>query len=346
MSENMTPHSPQQPFFARCIRGNEALFRQVKPSWQPFFLLRYGEIGLKSSPVRNRFLQVLEKNLLRRFRERGLSPVINREPGRLYIFAGDVHSSAELLRTTPGIVSFSLCLDEKAEMEAMLGTFAALAKRYLENGDSFAVRARRSGNHPFTSQDVAVRAGERILKENKNLKVKLTGPTTSLYVEVRNARSFFYLGIEKGPGGFPVGVAGNVLSFVGPELSPEASLHMMKRGCHVHPVVMSVGADDEDGLHERIGQFEERLNSHHFGISVKVLNSQDGDELLDFMKRKRVQGLVFDHGFEELDGLLAQGGEVENADQKERILESVGVRDAGLLEFCVELPFFFPCLAE
>ena len=211
MPNNVPAHvSKQRSCSQDTIKREEALFKQARPSCEPFFLLRYSDIGLKSRPVRHRYLRVLERDLLRRFQEQGLSPVISREQGRLYVFSGDVNRSSDLLRTTPGIVSFSLCMEEKAEMEAMLDTFASLSKLYLEEGDSFVVRARRSGNHPFTSQDVAVRAGERILRENKdkNIKVDLRSPAKTLYVEIRNRRSFFYLGVEEGLGSFPVDVGG------------------------------------------------------------------------------------------------------------------------------------------
>lgn len=341
--------SKQQSVFYGIIERDEVLFKKVKPSCQPFFLLRYGEIGLKSSPVRHRFLKVLEKNLLRRFREVNLSPVISRERGRLYVFSDNVHRSAHLLKTTPGIVSFSLCLEEKAEMEAMLETFASLSKHYLEEGDKFAVRARRSGNHLFTSQDVAARAGERILKENegKNIKVDLGNPTKALFVEIRNSKSFFYLGVEKGLGGFPVGVGGNVLVLVGSNFSPEASFFMMKRGCRVHPVVPGgEGAGDGGELFGKIRELEDSLSSYHFDVSVSSFGKNEEAELLQFMKKKRIEGLVFDFGFEELDSLLAQPGETGKADSKMRLLEEVGIRDEELRERCVDLPFFFPRLGE
>jgi len=322
----------------RSIQEQEALFRDVDSSNPPFFLLRYGEIGLKSRPVRQRFLRTLESNLLRRFQASGLSPVVNREQGRLYLFVDDILQGAGILQTTPGIVSFSLCFAVDSEMDTMLEAFAALSRLRLEEGDSFAVRARRSGNHSFTSQDLAISAGERVLQVNKekNISVNLSRPDKPLYVEVRNKRAFFYLGVVQGVGGFPVGVGGNVAAFPGSGLSPKASLLMMKRGCRVFPLLFGEGGDLPA---EEQKALEERLNSYH--VNVKLTSFEEvGGEFLSFVRNKKIEGLAFDLSFEEVDVLLGQ----DEGGVKERFLKNAGIRDEELLEHLVKMPLFFPNL--
>ena len=316
------------------------IFGKLLPKRPSFFLLRYGEIGLKSRPVRQHFLTVLEQNLLKRFAQEGLSPVVTREQGRIYLFCGDLDTSARLLRTTPGIVSFSLCLQGSSNFDEIMDSFAAIAALHLKEGDSFAIRARRVGDHSFTSQELGMKAGERVLNDNseKKLTVNLSKPQKPLFVEVRGLRSFFYLGSEPGVGGFPVGVAGNAISFPGPKLLAGPSLLMMKRGCRVLPVI------PEDKLHSDrdLEKLVENLDSYHVKAQTYIFPNGGGDSLHSFMRKRKVKGLIFHHTAKELDALMEEnpaGGDVRSL-----LLEQTGLVGELLKEHCLSLPFFFPLL--
>jgi len=106
----------------------------------------------------------------------------------------------------------------------------------LTKGNSFAVRTRRVGNHPYTSQDVNVRVGSEILKNNteKDLSVKLRSPDKILYIEIRDNTAFFYHQKIQGPGGLPLGVSGTSVCAVGNKASLLAAYLMMKRGNRLH----------------------------------------------------------------------------------------------------------------
>ncbi len=274
-----------------------------------------------------------------------MSPVLSRERGRVYLFCSDVSQGALLLARTPGIVSFSLCLDIRADFEEILDAFGSLSKNYLEMGDSFAVRARRTGNHPFTSQELAAKAGERVLETNKEkeLKVDLTNPEKPLFVEVRSTRAFLYLGTVPGMGGFPVGVGGTVLALLSKNCRPQASLLMMKRGCRVLPVLLrerSLEGPSEE-VEDRLLGLEKELNRYHIGVKVWVLDPSHPEAFRGFLKNKKVEGLVFGHDFQGIDRVME--GHLE---MKTKLLEEAGFRDEELREFCLKMPFFFPLVWE
>ncbi|MGA7923491.1 MAG: THUMP domain-containing protein, partial [Thermoplasmata archaeon] len=107
---------------------------------------------------------------------------------------------------------------------------------------SFAVRARRTGTHPFSSQELARTVGGAILERFPHLSVDLDDPELEVFVEVRATRTYVYLGRMPGPGGLPLGVAGSVIALVdGPRGALGAYL-MMKRGCRAS--VVSTGEGD------------------------------------------------------------------------------------------------------
>jgi len=118
-----------------------------------------------------------------------------------------------------------------------------LADPRLPAGASFAVRGRRTGSHPFTSQELARDLGGDVLDRfpDRHLRVDLEHPEAELFVEVRGPRTYLYFDRVAGPGGLPLGVAGRLVAFVdGPRGALGAWL-MMKRGCRVGVVVAPSG---------------------------------------------------------------------------------------------------------
>jgi tRNA acetyltransferase TAN1 len=71
----------------------------------------------------------------------------------------------------------------KAELEDIVKTAVEVAKRYIQSGDTFAIRTTRRGTHSFTSIDVNVRAGAAV-KEATGAEVDLEEPTKPLYIEI------------------------------------------------------------------------------------------------------------------------------------------------------------------
>jgi len=71
----------------------------------------------------------------------------------------------------------------KAELEDIVKTAVEVARRYIQSGDTFAIRTTRRGSHSFTSIDVNVRTGAAV-KEATGAEVDLEEPTKPLYIEI------------------------------------------------------------------------------------------------------------------------------------------------------------------
>ena len=65
---------------------------------------------------------------------------------------------------------------------------------------TFAVRCRRTGQHEFTSQEMAAFAGSVILK-NTGASVDLGNPDMEIHIEVRDQETYIYHRVIPGPGG-------------------------------------------------------------------------------------------------------------------------------------------------
>ena len=105
------------------------------------YLVRYGELALKSPPVRARFERQLARNLRRSLRAAGTEARVQRSYGRFLVVGPK--ATERILSRTFGIVSFSPCERLPAELPAITKAALALAKKQLKPGRSFKVDARR-----------------------------------------------------------------------------------------------------------------------------------------------------------------------------------------------------------
>ncbi len=199
----------------------------------PVLMVRYGELGLKSRSVRSRFEQALVSDIRRKHVLRGVPCVIESPRGRIFIHSDDWHGSCEVLSKTFGIVSFSPATKVSSTLEELVPAAVGFAETVLSNGASFAIRARRTGNHDYTSQELAGRLGAAVLESNRGrgVTVDLTEPDAEIHVEVRDRDAYLFGHIFAGPGGMPKGTQGRILSLVESEVGAASSWLMMKRGC-------------------------------------------------------------------------------------------------------------------
>ena len=198
-------------------------------------LVRYGELALKSPPVRREFETSRRRNIVRQFVREGRELRLRSDRGHLYAEVEDPDRGARLLRRVFGVTSVSVVEEVPTDRSAIRVRLLELAGPRLAAGASFAVRARRTGSHPFTSQELARDLGADVLEAfpDRKLRVDLGRPDVELHVEVRGPRTYLYFDRVVGPGGLPLGVAGRLVALVdGPRGALGAYL-MMKRGCRV-----------------------------------------------------------------------------------------------------------------
>ncbi len=200
----------------------------------PKLLVRYGEIGLKSASVRRRFEQQLIADIRRRHATAQVPCIISQARGRIFVDSDDWRKSCEILSRTFGVVSFSPVTEVSSEAAELVKATVEFARPLMFKGASFAIRARRSGNHPYTSQELARLLGEAILKDDSHgISVNLEEPDVEVSVEVRDRKAYLFSMALPGPGGMPLGSQGRTLSVVDSEAGLASTWLMMKRGCTV-----------------------------------------------------------------------------------------------------------------
>lgn len=196
-------------------------------------LVRYCEIGLKSTPVRKRFENQLRDNMLTMLAYDEVEAFVTYADARFYIETDDIDGCVRSLKKVFGIVSLSVAEVCSSEMEDICATAAKYSLGKLSRGDSFAVRARREGDHTYTSMDVGREAGSAIFVANEQLgiTVDLSDPDKIFYIEVRNNKAFVFDEYVQCPGGLPLGSQGRVIAEVNDDRGTVSAWMMMKRGC-------------------------------------------------------------------------------------------------------------------
>ena len=208
-------------------------------------LVRYGEIGVKSSSVRQRMEERLRRNVESLVAQKGVEATVRREWSRILVEtdADNVEAATEAATRSFGVSSVSPCAVTDARMESIVETVAEVARRAYDGG-TFAVRARRAGDedaHPFTSVDVERKAGAAV-GDALNASVDLDNPDNTFGVECRLDDAYVYAEERDGPGGLPYGTQGRVAALVSGGIdSPVAAWRMMRRGCPVELVYVDAG---------------------------------------------------------------------------------------------------------
>ena len=191
-----------------------------------------GEIVLKSKRTRPRFEERLLANLRDALRRKKVEyKRVWISDARLFIDSGDDRVPYVATRVF-GIYSITRAYIVRFNgLEDLAGRVEEIAKEWV-SGRKFAVRARRTGRHDFTSLDAARVIGERLYGYSAG--VDLENPEVEVFVEIRGNIAYVYREKLRGPGGLPIGVEGRaLLLFSGGFDSPVAGWFTAKRGVEV-----------------------------------------------------------------------------------------------------------------
>ena len=195
-------------------------------------LIRYGELSLKSSFVRKQFESILIKNIKDGLQKNHISYEVKRERGRIYVYTTEVTQSIDVLKNIFGITSISPAVKTTSDTGDMATLALNFCQKMLNKEKSFALRVTRTGDHNFSSQDVAVKIGSEIVIATK-AKVDLSTPDFELFIEIRNDKSFFFTEKIFGTGGLPLGTQGKILALINNPQSLLAAWYLMRRGCDI-----------------------------------------------------------------------------------------------------------------
>jgi thiamine biosynthesis protein ThiI len=195
-------------------------------------MIRYGELFLKSEPVKRHFIQNLLRNIGKALASEGLAHRFELHRGRILIHGDEPQQIAQVACRIFGIVEVAVCRQAGTSLPEISDAAVKMASSRLSPGVRFAVRARRQGVEGITSQELAAELGSAIISACPGVVVDLSSPGYQIFVEMREFGTLIYDAPLPAPGGLPWGTQGKVLSLLSSGIdSPVATWLMMKRGC-------------------------------------------------------------------------------------------------------------------
>ncbi len=205
-------------------------------------LVRYGEIGLKSDPIRKNLEEILRKNIIKLLRKYEIDADVKILHRRLLVKINTKDKedlALKLLKKVAGIVSYSPVYECPLDINEIVSYAVQIMKKKIssinkENKEkiTFAVKTKRSNKRfPFKSVEVNKKVGEAIV-EKLGLEVDLENPDIILGIEILKDRAYIFTEKYEGIGGLPAGSQGRVICLISDGIdSPVAAYMMIRRGC-------------------------------------------------------------------------------------------------------------------
>jgi tRNA uracil 4-sulfurtransferase len=210
-----------------------------------FIVKPHPEIFIKSESVRKRFTKILEGNIRNIVKRRTQSvAVFNRRDHLEVTSQSDEYyqETLEVLTQTPGISQvLEVLQSEFTDLHDIYEQVLAHSKDKIE-GKTFVVRAKRRGQHDFTSIELERYVGGGLNQAVESAKVKLKNPDVTINVEVTDGKLNQIVARYKGLGGFPLGTQEDVLSLISGGFDSGVSSYLhIKRGSKVHYCFFNLG---------------------------------------------------------------------------------------------------------
>ena len=245
------------------------------------------EVASKSNRTRRGFHRRLVANLEAALRSAGAEARVGDRWSRLFVTistGGREGSADEAMRAATRVFGVHSYSRVDALVDADLDQIERAGHdlfRDAVRGRRYAVDARRTGRHGFTSRDVAVRLGAAL---NPYGTVDLTSPEVTVSVEVRDHRAYLYSGRAEGPGGLPVGTQGRAACLIsGGFDSAVAAWLLLKRGVALDYVFCNLAGPAFERSVARVARvlatrwshgYEPRLHAVDFGEAVEQLQAR------------------------------------------------------------------------
>ncbi|NIO37710.1 tRNA 4-thiouridine(8) synthase ThiI [Candidatus Bathyarchaeota archaeon] len=242
-----------------------------------------GEIGIKGEWTRRSYERLLSKNIEKFLTHHNTNfEQIVRQRGRIYIKTNKAREAASRVTRVFGVSSASPATVTISDINSMTEQAVGFADAALKDKDSFAIRCRRVGKHPYSSMDVCRKVGKQILAQlkDRNIKVDLNDPEFLLGIEIRGDQAYIFVETYRGMDGLPLGSQAKVVCLLSEGMdSPVACWLAMKRGCPIVPLHFDNTPFSDEAATKKAFEIAEKLFEWSIGFPRRICVVPHGKNL-------------------------------------------------------------------
>jgi thiamine biosynthesis protein ThiI len=209
--------------------------------------------------------------------------------GRLFIKTEKAEEASQKVARVFGVSSLSPAIETSSKLDDIVEKSLLIANQTLEKGNTFAVKCRRVGSHPYGSRDVCRLVGHQILEkfgEKYGLKVDLKCPDITFGVDVRDDKAFIFDRVVEGQGGLPLGAQQRLIGLVDGEIySATACWLVMKRGCPIIPLYFDNTPYTDENMTNRALENTRTLLDWAIGFPRRIYIIPNKQNLKEIVKK-------------------------------------------------------------
>lgn len=260
-------------------------------------IVRYGgEMGIKRAWTRRTYERRLLDNIKSVLKHYKIPcDKVIRKHGRLFLKTSSAMEASFKLAKVFGVTSLSPALETTSKLSDVVDKSVFLAGLTLHEEESFAVRCRRVGHHPYTSTDVCIKVGHQVLDAfpERHLRVNLKNPDVTLGIEIRDEKAFVYSMIVDGANGLPLGTQPKIVGLLSRGVdSSVACWLVMKRGCPIVAVYFDNAPFTDKNSTKQTLNVARKLFNWAIGFPQKVYVVPNGPNIKEFKAKKLPEHLT------------------------------------------------------
>ncbi|MCD9024466.1 tRNA uracil 4-sulfurtransferase ThiI [Cohnella silvisoli] len=264
-------------------------------------IVRFGEITIKGRN-RNRFEAMLLLQIQSALKD---FPALSYVRGyaRVYIHLNgeDYGLVAARLKDIFGIMSFSPVASAPQELESIQKCALEIMRTVDPAPKTFKVSVKRGWKQfPHDSLEMNHLIGSYVLRHCPELKVDVRKPEVELKVDIQHKETYLYCEVEKGAGGFPLGMNGKAMLLLSGGIdSPVAGWMAMKKGLkieavhfHSYPFTSEQAKEKVVTLAQRLAYYGGKIRLHlvpFTDIQTKLAQSGHDSLIITLMRRSMLK---------------------------------------------------------
>ena len=243
-------------------------------------IIRWCEIHLKGKN-RHYFEKLLEDNIKNALKDFNYKFI--KITGRYLLDCFDESLSTEIinkLKKVSGIHTISIAYKVKSEMQEIMKVSNMLMQ---DKTGTFKVETRRADKKfSLHSIECSKHVGGFILDNNKNLKVDVHTPDTTLFIDIRECGdTLIFTDIIKMTGGMPIGSSGKGLLMISGGIdSPVAGYMTLKRGMRIDCIHFHSYPYTGEGARQKVIDLSKILSEYSGGLKLHIVKFTEIQEAI------------------------------------------------------------------